>query len=171
VKHPGQASKCSGFCTSSSDVRISDFLGGCVSYRGWRGGRPGSRPANPSTVLNLLSSGPARGCAAIAVTQAPHEPTRCRLSANTERPTRSHDGSAPISRPASRSPWDRAIHRHTGDDHGPADLARETHARHGRSSQSQDCSGSPDRDMDELGHRAAGRQLGGARRAGGLGGD
>ena len=45
------------------------------------------------------------------------------------------------------------------------------HARHGRSRQSQDRPGSPDRDMDELGHRAARRRLGGARRAGGLGGD
>src|ERR1019366_3587958 len=44
--------------------------------------------------------------------QAPHEaetvlPVR-------ERPTRSHFGSAPNSRPASRSPWDPAIRRRTG---------------------------------------------------------
>ena len=58
-----------------------------------------------------------------------------------------------------------------GDDDGPAALARGAHARHGRPRQSQDRPGSADRDMDELGHRDAGRRLGGARRAGGLGGD
>ena len=58
-----------------------------------------------------------------------------------------------------------------GDDDGPAALARGAHARHGRPRQSQDRPGSAGRDMDELGHRDAGRRLGGARRAGGLGGD
>src|SRR2546429_290265 len=83
--------------------------------------------------------------------------------------TRSHYGSAPISRPASRSPSDPAIHRHTGDDDGTAERARSAHARHGRTRQSKNHPGSPERDMDELGHRPAGRRLGGARRAGGLG--
>ena len=45
------------------------------------------------------------------------------------------------------------------------------HARHGRPRQSQDRPGSAGRDMDELGRRAARRRLGGARRAGRLGGD
>ena len=58
-----------------------------------------------------------------------------------------------------------------GDDDGPAELARGAHARHGRSRQSQDHPSSPDRDLDELGHRAARRRLGGARRASDLGGD
>ena len=58
-----------------------------------------------------------------------------------------------------------------GDDDGPAALARGAHARHGRPRESQDRAGSAGRDMDELGHRAAGRRLGGARRAGGLGRD
>ena len=58
-----------------------------------------------------------------------------------------------------------------GDDDGPAELTRGAHPRHGRPRQSQDHPGSPDRDLDELGHRAARRRLGGARRAGDLGGD
>ena len=46
--------------------------------------------------------------------QAPHEAEVVLPSATTERPTRSHCGSAPNSRPASRSPWDPAIRRPTG---------------------------------------------------------
>ena len=44
----------------------------------------------------------------------PTKPRRCCQSTTTERPTRSPFGSAPSSRPASRSPWDPAIHRRTG---------------------------------------------------------
>ena len=58
-----------------------------------------------------------------------------------------------------------------GDDDGPATLARGAHARHVRPCQGEDRPGPAGRDMDELGHRAARRRLGGARRAGGLGGD
>ena len=42
------------------------------------------------------------------------KPRRCSPSANTGRPTRSHSGSAPNSRPASRCRWDPAIRRRTG---------------------------------------------------------
>ena len=42
------------------------------------------------------------------------KPRRCSPSATTERPTRSHCGSAPNSRPASRCRWDPAIRRRTG---------------------------------------------------------
>ena len=58
-----------------------------------------------------------------------------------------------------------------GDDDGPATLACGAHARHGGPRQSQDRPGPADRDLDKLGHRAARRRLGGARRAGDLGGD
>ena len=58
-----------------------------------------------------------------------------------------------------------------GDDDGPAALPRAAHARHGRPRQSQDRPGPAGRDMDELGRRAAGCGLGGARRAGRLAGD
>ena len=58
-----------------------------------------------------------------------------------------------------------------GDDHGPAALPRAAHTRHGRPRQSQDRPGPADRDMDQLGRRAARRRLGGARRAGRLAGD
>ena len=58
-----------------------------------------------------------------------------------------------------------------GDDDGPAALAGGAHARHVRPCQGQDRPSPAGRDMDELGHRAARRRLGGARRAGGLGGD
>ena len=58
-----------------------------------------------------------------------------------------------------------------GDDDGPATLARGAHARHVRPRQSEDRPSSAGRDVDKLGHRAARRRLGGARRAGGLGGD
>ena len=58
-----------------------------------------------------------------------------------------------------------------GDDDGPAALAGRTRARHGRPRQGADRPGPAGRDLDELGHRAAGRRLGGARRAGDLGGD
>ena len=58
-----------------------------------------------------------------------------------------------------------------GDDDGPAALAGGAHARHVRPGQGEDRPGSAGRDLDELGHRAARRRLGGARRAGGLGGD
>ena len=60
---------------------------------------------------------------------------------------------------------------HWGDDDGPAALARGTRARHVRPGQGEDRPSSAGRDMDELGHRAARRRLGGARRAGGLAGD
>ena len=43
------------------------------------------------------------------------KPKRCCTSTTTERPTRWHSGSAPSSRPASRSPSDPAIHRRTGE--------------------------------------------------------
>ena len=46
--------------------------------------------------------------------QAPHQAETSCQSTTTERPTRSHCGSAPSSRPASRSRWDPAIHRRTG---------------------------------------------------------
>ena len=58
-----------------------------------------------------------------------------------------------------------------GDDDGPAALACGPHARHVRPCQVVDRPGPAGRDVDELGHRAARRRLGGARRAGGLGGD
>ena len=58
-----------------------------------------------------------------------------------------------------------------GDDDGPAALAGGAHARHVRPCQGADRPGPAGRDVDELGHRAARRRLGGARRAGGLGGD
>ena len=58
-----------------------------------------------------------------------------------------------------------------GDDDGPAAPARGAHARHGRPRQSPDRPRPADRDVDELGRRAARRRLGRARRAGGLGGD
>jgi len=58
-----------------------------------------------------------------------------------------------------------------GDDDGPAALACGTHARHVRPCQGEDRPGPAGRDLDELGHCAAGRRLGGARRAGDLGGD
>ena len=58
-----------------------------------------------------------------------------------------------------------------GDDDGPAALARGARARHGRPRQGEDRPGPAGRDLDELGHRAARRRLGGARRAGDLGGD
>ena len=66
-------------------------------------------------------------------------------------------------------PW-RSTHA-LGDDDGPAALARGTRARHGRPRQGQDRPGAADGDVDELGHRDAGRRLGGARRAIGMGGD
>ena len=58
-----------------------------------------------------------------------------------------------------------------GDDHGPAAPPRAAQTRHGRPRQSQDHPSPAGRDMDELGRRAAGRRLGGARRAGCLAGD
>jgi predicted RNA methylase len=42
------------------------------------------------------------------------KPRYCCQFTTTERPTRSRSGSAPSSRPVSRSPWDPAIHRRTG---------------------------------------------------------
>ena len=58
-----------------------------------------------------------------------------------------------------------------GDDDGPTARARGAHARHGCPRESEDRTGSAGRNMDELGHRAARRRLGGARRASGLGRD
>ena len=46
--------------------------------------------------------------------EAPHEAETLLRVPTPERPTRSHSGSAPSSRPASRSRWDPAIHRRTG---------------------------------------------------------
>ena len=60
---------------------------------------------------------------------------------------------------------------HWGMTTAPLRCAREAHARHVRPRQSEDRPSPADRDMDELGHRAARRRLGGARRAGGLAGD
>ena len=58
-----------------------------------------------------------------------------------------------------------------GNDDCPAELARAAHAGNGCSSQGENRAGSADRDMDELGSCSAGLRLGGARRAGHLGGD
>ncbi len=60
---------------------------------------------------------------------------------------------------------------HWGMTTAPLRSARDAHARHGRPRQGQDRPGSAGGDMDELGHRDAGFRLGGARRAGDLGGD
>ena len=104
--------------------------------------------------------------------QAPHE-------AETLLPVRDHGTanalalwfSAELAPGISLSVGTRRSTDALGDDNGPAALARGAHARHGRPRQSQDRPGSADRDMDELGRRAARRRLGGARRGGGLGGD
>ena len=60
---------------------------------------------------------------------------------------------------------------HWGMTTAPLRSPVDAHARHGRPRQGQDRPGPARRDVDELGHRAAGRRLGGARRAGDLGGD
>ncbi len=95
----------------------------------------------------------------------------CR-SATTGRPTRSRCGSAPSSRPASRSPIGPGDPADAlGDDDGPAALARRTRRRHGRPRPGPDGAGPTRRDVDALGHRDARGRLGRARRAVDLGRD
>ena len=51
---------------------------------------------------------------ALEEAQGPKKRRRCSRSGTTERPMRSRSGSAPISPPAYRCPWDPATHRRTG---------------------------------------------------------
>ena len=99
------------------------------------------------------------------------KPRRRSPSATTERPS----ARTGVQRPARARHLTLGGTRRSadalGDDDGPAALAGGTHARHVRPRQGADHPGPAGRDMDELGHRAARRRLGEARRAGGLGGD